>query len=82
MLTNSTQLTGTMSCNVKESFDNDRNYEKINKMVQEISLNIRSNNRHWIKGEGNCEVCGLRPAEVNLDLKYGSHRECRSCWDD
>jgi hypothetical protein len=29
-----------------------------------------------------CEVCGIREAKVNLDLTYGSHRECRSCWDD
>lgn len=82
MLTNPTQFTGTMSSNIKEIFDNDKDLKEINKIVEEISLNIRCNNRNWIRGEGVCEVCGLRPAEVNLDLKYGSHRECRSCWDD
>ena len=61
---------------------NDKTLKEINDTVQKISMGIRGNNRAWLKGEGICEVCGLRPAEVNLDLKYGSHRECRSCWDD
>ena len=46
-------------------------------IIYEISMGIRGNNMGWIKGGGLCEVCGLRPAEVNLDLQYGSHRECR-----
>ena len=54
----------------------------INNTVQEISMGIRGNNRGWLKGEGMCEWCGLRRAEVNLELKYGTHRECRSCWGD
>ena len=45
-------------------------------------MKIRSNNKGWSRGEGICEVCGLRPAELNLDLQYGSHRECRICWND
>ena len=36
----------------------------------------------WFGEYGMCEVCGMRRAEVNLDLTCGSHRECRSCWDD
>ena len=55
---------------------------KIDNLVQNISMDIRKNNRDWLKGEGKCEVCGLRFAEINLNLEYGSHRECRLCWDD
>ena len=29
-----------------------------------------------------CEVCGLREAEINLEFKFGSHRECYICWND
>merc|ERR1712098_515439 len=29
-----------------------------------------------------CEMCERRPASVNLDLSAGTHRECRSCWND
>ena len=36
----------------------------------------------WYGEEGMCEICGLHRATVNLELTYGSHRECRSCWDD
>ena len=61
---------------------NDKTLKQINNTVQEISMGIRGNNMGWIKGGGLCEVCGLRPAEVNLDLQYGSHRECRICWND
>ena len=39
-------------------------------------------NRDWWGKKGMCEVCTLRPATVNLDLEYGSHRECQMCWDD
>ena len=35
----------------------------------------------WIRGPYMCEICGLQKATVNLDLKYGSHKECRYCWD-
>tara|TARA_Y100001970_G_C13951786_1_gene708607 strand:+ start:66 stop:260 length:195 start_codon:yes stop_codon:yes gene_type:complete len=28
-----------------------------------------------------CEWCGRHPATINLELKYGSYRECRYCWD-
>ena len=37
---------------------------------------------YWYGEEGKCEVCGLRDATVNLNLTYGSHRECKICWDD
>lgn len=37
---------------------------------------------YWYFAEGMCEVCNLRRATVNLELKFGSHRECKSCWDD
>lgn len=36
----------------------------------------------WYGEEGICEICYKRVATVNLDLTYGSHRECQSCWDD
>ncbi len=61
---------------------NDKTLKEINDTVQKISMGIRDNNRGWLRGGGICEVCGLRPAEVNLDLQYGSHRECRICWAD
>ncbi len=54
---------------------------KLTEKVQEISQKIRPT-RCWLLGEGICEVCGVRKAEVNLDLKAGTHRECRPCWDD
>ena len=37
--------------------------------------------RGWLGKVGICEVCGNMKATVNLNLKYGSHRECRYCWD-
>ena len=61
---------------------NEKTLKDINDTVQEISMGIRGNNRGWLKGEGICEWCGKRQAEVNLDLKSGTHRECRSCLDD
>ena len=38
--------------------------------------------RDWWGKKGMCEVCSLRQATVNLELEYGSHRECQICWDD
>ena len=35
----------------------------------------------WLKGINMCEWCGRYRATVNLELNYGSHRECRYCWD-
>tara|TARA_A100001015_G_scaffold292057_1_gene366925 strand:+ start:278 stop:472 length:195 start_codon:yes stop_codon:yes gene_type:complete len=35
----------------------------------------------WLNGKDMCEICGRHKATVNLELKYGSHRECRYCWD-
>ena len=55
--------------------------QEINKLIVNIGMKIRGNNRGWLGKEGMCEVCGLRRAVVNLDLSSGSHRECRSCWD-
>lgn len=37
---------------------------------------------NWFGEYGMCEVCSIREAQVNLDLRCGSHRECPSCWDD
>tara|TARA_B100000963_G_C22639317_1_gene679501 strand:+ start:8850 stop:9050 length:201 start_codon:yes stop_codon:yes gene_type:complete len=45
----------------------------------EQKLNDRKNK--WLRGKGMCEWCGKHPATVNLELKYGTHRECRYCWD-
>ena len=37
----------------------------------------------WLKGEGNCEVCGIYKAIYNLDLNNGSsHKECYICWNE
>ena len=38
--------------------------------------------QRWLRGPLMCEICGRHKATVNLDLKYGSHKECRYCWDD
>ncbi len=38
--------------------------------------------KKWVGKPGWCELCHLRPASVNLILTAGTHRECRSCWDD
>ena len=38
--------------------------------------------RDWYGEVGMCEVCGMREATENLDLRCGSHRECFSCWTD
>ena len=35
----------------------------------------------WLKGNNICEWCGRHTATINLELKYGSFRECRYCWD-
>ena len=55
----------------------DKNKEPVDN--NKTDVNDRKNK--WLKGKGNCEWCGRHPATVNLDLKYGSHRECRYCWD-
>lgn len=62
--------------------DNEDTNKKINNLVNNITQSIRGNNRGWLGKIGICEVCKFHKAEVNLDLKYGSHRECRFCWND
>ena len=57
-------------------------FVELDKLISTISMGIRNNKVAWKGVPGMCEVCGLRKATVNLDLKYGSHRECRICWDD
>ena len=55
--------------------------DKCSKIGSNISSSIRgSSNPHWIYGKSWCEICGLKRATVNLDLQYGSHRECMNCW--
>ena len=67
--------------------------ETINKIIQNNNDKIRENYlkmikksttspRSWMNKEGMCEICGINKASVNLELKYGSHRECYSCWND
>lgn len=67
---------------IENKKDCDNSIQELNKLVVNIGMKIRGNNRGWLGKEGMCEVCGLRRAVVNLDLSSGSHRECRSCWDD
>ena len=43
--------------------------------------NIQLNNENKKNKEYMCEICKMSVATVNLDLKAGSHRECRYCWD-
>jgi len=69
-----------MSTN-QNTHDDPKNVEIINETVKQISINSKSNST-LINEQGMCEVCGLRKAEVNLDLEFGSHRECRICWND
>ena len=64
---------------IKETEGDD--LDKCNKLLINISLSIRgSSNPEWVYGEGWCEDCGFNRATVNLELKYGSHRECMRCW--
>lgn len=44
--------------------------------------NFEISNSTLINKQVMCEVCGLREAKVNLNLEFGSHRECRICWND
>ena len=44
--------------------------------------NFEISNNTLINKKVMCEVCGLREAKVNLNLEFGSHRECRICWND
>ena len=58
-------------------------YEKLNDFIQNtLTPKVRNGQRGWLRGEGMCEWCGIRRATVNLDLTAGTHRECRTCWDD
>lgn len=75
-----------MNENKKDLNEKNKEFEeqlnKLNRIVQKSSMNIRSNNTEFLKQSGLCEVCGLRPATINLDLIFGSHRECTICWND
>ena len=66
----------------KKDSNNNEQIDNLNNIIEGVSMRIRNCNRGWLRSPGICEVCGLRPATVNLDLNFGSHRECRSCWDD
>ena len=46
---------------------------------EELKKQTRKNK--WLNGEGMCEWCGRHKATINLNLEYGSYRECRYCWD-
>ena len=65
---------------------NANNYNTPKKPTRPVSPNAPKKTkvpREWWMGEkGMCEVCSLRRATVNLELKYGSHRECQICWND
>ena len=64
-----------------EDFSNNQ-LDQLDLLIQDVTLKIRNNKYEWKGVKGMCEVCQRRIATVNLDLKYGSHRECQSCWDD
>ena len=65
----------------KNSNDNEQN-NNLDDIIQGVSMQIRNYNRGWLGSPGMCEVCGLHKATVNLDLTFGSHRECQFCWND
>jgi hypothetical protein len=75
-----------MSQDKKENFNEEyfdkKQLENLDSLIQKTSMNIRNGNREWLRNPGLCEVCGVREATVNLDLTFGSHRECRICWND
>ena len=77
-----TNLDTSKKCTLKSSDFNNNELDELDKLISTISMGIRNNKVAWRGVQGMCEVCGLRKATVNLDLKYGSHRECRICWDD
>lgn len=78
--------------NIEKIINNEKS--EINDIIQKSTNSIRNNwmifngisgnkkPREWLTSNGLCEVCGLRKATVNLELKFGSHRECQSCWED
>ena len=56
--------------------------DSINNLIQtKITPSVRKGVRGWLGKEGICEICGESKATVNLNLEYGTHRECRYCWD-
>lgn len=70
--------------------DVNKRFEKINDNIEILEENLKKTEiedirkkrlENWIYGKGICEFCGHRKATVNLDLKSGTHRECRTCWD-
>ena len=63
--------------------DNKEITNKNKSLHQEESIEQKLNDRKnkWLRGKGMCEWCGKHLATVNLELKYGTHRECRYCWD-
>ncbi len=69
-----------MDVKIMNSLDNN---DIINnkKITNENHNNKEERKNIWLKGINMCEWCGRNRATVNLELKYGSHRECRYCWD-
>ena len=68
--------------NKKQLDDLKKQLEDLDSLIQKTSMNKRNGKREWLRNPGLCEVCGLRKATVNLDLTFGSHRECQICWND
>ena len=58
----------------------EKGVKKLNSQLSSMNMSIRNGNTGWLKGNGMCEWCGYYEAEYNLDLKCGTHRECRFCW--
>tara|TARA_Y100001934_G_C12035703_1_gene623524 strand:- start:204 stop:449 length:246 start_codon:yes stop_codon:yes gene_type:complete len=69
-----------INCNSETLEESKKGVRKLNDTLSSMYMNIRNNQSGWLKKEGMCEICGNYPAEYNLDLKYGSHRECWLCW--
>lgn len=66
-----------------ENHSEDKKYSEIvNNKVTSIINGIRNGNKGWLMGVGMCEWCGSHPAEYNLELNQGSHRECWWCWKE
>lgn len=66
-----------MNTETKQIDDNNEEYKSDTK-ENKRKLYVEG---RWLKGPFMCEICGRNKATVNLDLKYGSHKECRYCWD-
>ena len=58
-----------------------QNNEHHTVIINKIKEKNKEKRNTSLNGNIMCEWCGRHPATINLELKYGSYRECRHCWD-